>query len=228
MTMRAMPLRVSGTIARLSLPLGLLLVTLPTFITTVRADDDAISVQVPPKKELCFFEDINKAGVKVFLHYLVTSGGSQDIEATIKNPDNSMIWSSGRDTEGRVLFKSRGSGRHRFCFSNKMSTISAKVVAFSITVGDEGLEGEDGKKGKKSDLGMDPIELAVRNIQHGLREVLEVQQYIRGREHKHRAVTEVANTRVFVWAMAEILIIIAMSLGNVWYLRRIFNKRRVV
>ncbi|EAN85542.1 putative cop-coated vesicle membrane protein p24 precursor [Trypanosoma cruzi] len=201
-----------------------LLLLLSCVMTPTRADDGAVSIMVPANKEECFVEDIHGVGVKVFLHYMVTFGGVLDIDAVIYGPDNSHIWDALRETEGRVLFKTRTPGRHRFCFSNKMSTITQKVVAFSITVGDSGMERNNGKP----NTGPDPLERSLMRIQQGLREVQEVQRYLRGRERVHRATTEVANTRVVVWSAIEILIIAFMGAGNVWYLKRIFNKRRVV
>nr|CCC96021.1 unnamed protein product [Trypanosoma congolense IL3000] len=204
---------------------GLLLAVLSVLTIRVGADDGAVSIQLPAGKEYCFFEDVKSPDVKLFLHYMVTSGGSLDVEVTIKGPDASDIWSSGREKEGRVLFKSRAPGRYNFCFSNKMSTVTAKMVTLYINVGEEGIEDVSGAVSKK---GMDSIERSISNIQHGLREVKELHNYIRVRERVHRATTEVANTRVLVWTLVEIVVIMLMSLGNVWYLRRIFSKRRIV
>ncbi|KEG14837.1 cop-coated vesicle membrane protein p24 precursor [Trypanosoma grayi] len=202
----------------------LLLLLVSCVAVPTRADDGAVAVQLPASKEECFFEEISSVGVKVFLHYLVTSGGSMDIDATINGPDRSLIWSSQRDPEGRVLFKTRVPGRHHFCFSNRMSTITAKVVAFSISVGDAGQDGNKDRVATQSD----PLERSIMRIQQGFREVQEVQRYLRGRERVHRATTEVANTRVVVWSALEIMIIVFMGVGNVWYLKRIFNRRRIV
>ncbi|RNE99717.1 COP-coated vesicle membrane protein p24 precursor [Trypanosoma conorhini] len=204
--------------------LCVLLLLLSCAVTPTRADDGAVSILVTANRDECFVEDIPGVGVKVFLHYMVTSGGSLDIDTTIYGPDDAHIWESVREPEARVLFKTRTPGRHRICFSNKMSTITTKVVAFSIAVGESGRETDNDQTAKA----MDPLERSIMRIQQGLREVQEVQRYLRGRERVHRATTEVANTRVVVWSAVEILIIAFMGAGNVWYLKRIFNKRRVV
>ncbi|KAH9578684.1 GOLD domain [Trypanosoma melophagium] len=203
----------------------LLLLSASLALSPAAADDGGVAVQVAANHEECFFEDISTVGVKVFLHYLVVSGGSLDIDVAITGPENDLIWASQRDPEGRVLFKTRTAGRHTFCFSNKMSTITEKVVAFSITVGDGGAGGgaEQHAAG-----GRDPLERSILRIQQGLREVQEVQRYLRGRERVHRATTEVANSRVVLWSTIEIVMIALMGVGNMWYLRRILNKRRIV
>ncbi|ORC88270.1 cop-coated vesicle membrane protein p24 precursor [Trypanosoma theileri] len=210
--------------------LSLLLASL--VISPSAADDGGVSVQVSANREECFIEDISAVGVKVFLHYLVVSGGSLDIDVTITGPGNDLIWTSQRDPEGRVLFKTRAIGRHTFCFSNKMSTITEKVVAFSIMVGNGESSGGVGapiNSGEQpSAKGKDPLERSIMRIQQGLREVQEVQRYLRGRERVHRATTEVANTRVVLWSTLEIVVIALMGVGNVWYLRRMLNKRRIV
>lgn len=188
------------------------------------ANGGGISVQLPSHTEECFFEDIYAADVKVFLHFTVTSGGSLDVDATIYGPDKSRIWVAHREAEGRVLFKSRLPGRHRFCFSNKMSTVTTKVVAFFIVVGEWGMDQNKKQVGHE----MDSLERSVRRIQQGLREVQEVQRYLKRRERVHRATTEVANSRIFICSTVEIIMIVSLGLGNVWYIKRLFNRRRVV
>ncbi|KAG8339233.1 putative emp24 gp25L p24 family GOLD [Trypanosoma vivax] len=190
----------------------------------VHAGEGTVSVKIPARRELCFFEEVSGPDVKMFLHYSVTSGGALDIDTTIRAHDDSIVWLSQRDKEGRILFKSRAAGRYNFCFSNKMSSVTGKVVTFSIIVDRDEATGT----GKVSATEPDPIEHSIMTLRRGLREVQDVQRYLRLRERVHRATSEVANTRVVIWSTIEILAILSMSLGNVWYLRRIFNKRRVV
>lgn len=38
---------------------------------------------------------------------MVTAGGGLDIEVTIKGPDDQVIWNAQRDSENRILFKTR-------------------------------------------------------------------------------------------------------------------------
>lgn len=48
------------------------------------------------------------------------------------------------------------------------------------------------------------------------------------RDRIHRAVNENTNTRVVMWSMFEAFVLLAMTVGQVYYLKRFFEVRRVV
>lgn len=48
------------------------------------------------------------------------------------------------------------------------------------------------------------------------------------RDKMHRAINESTNSRVMLWSIFEALILVTMSLGQVYYLKRFFEVRRVV
>ncbi|KAK7199807.1 cop-coated vesicle membrane protein p24 precursor [Novymonas esmeraldas] len=189
-----------------------------------RAGDGGLAVQVAPGQTNCFYEDVPTIGMKVFLHYIVSSGGALDIDCKIVAPDNSVVWDVERETENRILFKSRNQGAYRFCFSNRMSTLTSKVVSFSVTLGDG--SGADTARSKGSNS--DSLHRSIMRLQQGLREIEELQQVLRDRERDHRATTEVANTRVLVFCLLEIVFIAGMGVGSVVYLRRMFVTKRMV
>lgn len=184
------------------------------------AASGAVAIRIPAHKDECFFEDVPAAGTKVYLHYMVTSGGSLDIDAAIYGPDQGLIWNAEKERETRVLFKSRLPGMHKFCFSNKMSTLTTKVVGFSVQVGDPA----DSTK----DHNVDPMERSIIHIAMGLNDIKTEQLYLRTRERVHRDTVESTNTRVLLWSVVEIALIVFMGVGHIWYLRRLFESRRAV
>lgn len=54
------------------------------------------------------------------------------------------------------------------------------------------------------------------------------QEYMEVRERIHRAVNENTNSRVVMWAFFESVVLVSMTLGQVYYLKRFFEVRRVV
>ena len=54
------------------------------------------------------------------------------------------------------------------------------------------------------------------------------QEYMEVRDRIHRAVNENTNTRVVLWSFFEALVLVAMTVGQVYYLKRFFEVRRVV
>merc|ERR1712048_1083684 len=54
------------------------------------------------------------------------------------------------------------------------------------------------------------------------------QEYMEVRERIHTAINENTNSRVVLWAFFESIVLILMTLGQVYYLKRFFEVRRVV
>ncbi|KAG5470606.1 hypothetical protein LSCM1_01852 [Leishmania martiniquensis] len=193
-------------------------------VLPAHANDGGLAVQVPAGEEVCFYEDALGSEVKMFLHFMVTMGGAMDIDCRIVAPDNKVVWDSEREMENRVLFKARIPGSYAFCFSNRMSTLTSKVVSFSVLV--QG--GSPTGSVLPNAVGSDPLHRSIVRLQQGLREIEELQQALRVRERDHRATTEVANTRVVVFCVLESVFIVGMGVGSIIYLRRMFVTKRMV
>lgn len=58
--------------------------------------------------------------------------------------------------------------------------------------------------------------------------VKQEQEYMQVRDRIHRSINESTNSRVVMWSFFEALILVAMTVGQVYYLKRFFEVRRVV
>ena len=65
------------------------------------------------------------------------------------------------------------------------------------------------------------LAVAMTAVKHG-------EEYTEVRERIHRAVNGNTNSRVVLWAFSEALALVAMTLGQIYYLKRFFEVRRVV
>lgn len=72
------------------------------------------------------------------------------------------------------------------------------------------------------------LEDMVRDLAAALTTVKHEQDYMNVRARIHSQVNESTNSRVVMWALFEALIIVAMTVGQVYYLKRFFEVRRVV
>lgn len=174
--------------------------------------DTALTIRVPSKEE-CLYEAAPPG--RVFLHFVVTSGGDHDIDVSI-HQFGKLVWQTERSSESRVLFKTTG-GDIKVCFSNKMSTITSKTVSFHLMF-----------TASADEENRDPVENTIVNIHNGLTEIANEQKFLQAREMEHRDTAESTHNHILVWSLVEIVIIIGAGVGNVVYLRRLFESRRVV
>lgn len=66
----------------------------------------------------------------------------------IIGPDNRVVYSGERETNGKYTFAAHMDGLYSYCFSNQMSSMTPKVVMFSMEIGEapKDRSEEDGKR----------------------------------------------------------------------------------
>lgn len=88
-------------------------------------------ITIDAHAEECYF-DRAVAGTKLGVMFEVIEGGFLDIDVRITGPDNKVIYQGDRETTGKYHFSTHMDGVYKYCFSNKMSTMTPKIVMFSI------------------------------------------------------------------------------------------------
>jgi len=179
---------------------------------------ESIILKVEPKSEDCFYEDYQR-GSNVDLTYAVLEGGLLDIEVRVFQAEVKIFTKlhfEGRD-EGRYSFVTSQDGPVGFCFNNEMSRFTVKTVMFEVAR-------KPVDKVTKEDL--TPFEQSLERMSRGMDVIEQEQSYHRVREHAHRNTAESTNTRVYAWSLVESAVLLLMSVGQVWYLRRLFDDKR--
>jgi p24 family protein beta-1 len=183
----------------------------------------AYFVTIDANAEDCFFDRVT-SGSKMTLLFEVAEGGFLDIDVKVFGPDGKVVYSGNRESSGKYTFAAHVDGNYKYCFSNKMSTMTPKIVMFSLDIEDKSKENKD----MNSDAHHTKLEEMVGELSTALLAVKHEQEYMEVRERIHRSINESTNHRVVIWSFFEALVLVAMTVGQVYYLKRFFEVRRVV
>ncbi|CAF2434776.1 unnamed protein product [Rotaria sp. Silwood2] len=185
-------------------------------------------ISIDAHSDECFFEKLT-SGTKLLLTFEVIEGGFLDIDVTITGPDQKEIYRGDRESSGKTTFSAHMDGTYTLCFSNRMSTMTPKMVMFTMEAGDSPkLDMAAGSTSENITVHHNKLEELVAELSASLTNVKHEQEFMEVRERIHRAINENTNSRVVMWSCFEAFILLAMAFGQVYYLKRFFEVRRVV
>ncbi|XP_066597199.1 transmembrane emp24 domain-containing protein 2-like [Prorops nasuta] len=190
----------------------------------------AYFITVDAHAEECFFERV-EFGTKMGLTFEIAEGGFLDIDVKLVGPDGKTIYQGEQESSGKYIFAAHTAGAYTYCFSNQKSSMTPKVVKFDfMDLGkapktDETGGTGDGKEGETNHEKLDDM---IKELSLGLTSVKNEQEYMQVRDRNHRAINESTNSRVVMWSFFEAMILVCMTIGQIFYLKRFFEVRRVV
>lgn len=170
---------------------------------------------------MCYFDRVS-SGTKLGLTFEVVEGGFLDIDVQITGPDDKVIYSGERESSGKYTVAAHMDGVYKYCFSNKMSSMTPKTVMFSMDVGDAPKNADD------TESHHNKLEQMVQELSVALTGVKHEQEYMEVRERIHRQINDNTNSRVVWWSFFEAVVLVIMTGGQIYYLRRFFEVKRVV
>lgn len=200
----------------------IMLTWLLLFISLAFASTNCYHITVNAQAEECFFDRVT-SGSKVGLTFEVSEGGLLDIDVKITAPDGKILYQGDKETSGKYTFAAHMDGNYVYCFSNIMSKVTAKGVMFSAVISEPEKAGHDVNAKDPNKL-----EEMIKELSGTLTGVKHEQDYMEIRDRIHRSINESTNSRVVMWSFFEALVLVCMALGQVYYLKRFFEVRRVV
>nr|ACO15098.1 Transmembrane emp24 domain-containing protein 2 precursor [Caligus clemensi] len=182
-------------------------------------------ITVDAHAEECFFDRV-KSGTKMSLMFEVAEGGFLDIDVRIVGPDGKEFHKGQQESNGKYTFAAHMDGSYTYCFSNQMSTMTPKIVMFTMDIGEA--PGEEAAAAEGGEASHNSLENMIKELSTSLSGVKHEQEYMLLRDRIHRSINDNTNSRVVMWSSFEALVLVAMTLGQVYYLRRFFEVRRVI
>ncbi|XP_009471521.1 PREDICTED: transmembrane emp24 domain-containing protein 7 [Nipponia nippon] len=154
--------------------------------------------------------------------FQVITGGHYDVDCRLEDPDGTVLYKEMKKQYDSFTFTASRNGTYKFCFSNEFSTFTHKTVYFDFQVGeDPPLFPSENRV-----TALTQMESACVSIHEALKSVIDYQTHFRLREAQGRSRAEDLNTRVAYWSIGEAIILLVVSIGQVFLLKSFFSDKR--
>merc|ERR1712085_17414 len=130
-----------------------------------------------------------------------------------------MGYAAEREMEGSFAFYTTNEGIYAVCFSNTHSAEAEKQVIAKISVG----EAPDLIKLAKTEH-LTPIEERIKDLHESMNAVRDMQE----QDEVHHKMTRSTRSRLLWFTVAEAVVLVAVSLWQILYLKSFFEIKRVV
>jgi hypothetical protein len=148
----------------------------------------------------------------------------------VRDPDSTVIFSKNEIDTAELAFKNQISGKHTFCFS-----VSAKSRTPADSIGSpraqgplrslqvDILVGETWDHERVTDEHVDELMENISVLQQKIQRLRSEVRHLRFREARHRETVESTGRRVVRYALAKMLVIIAVAVGQPMILAILFK-----
>jgi p24 family protein beta-1 len=166
--------------------------------------------------ERCFYVQSRVLEDRMFFEYRVRQGRPY-FDVHVRSPDGQTIFQSltgeYEETEGnKIFFISKTVGEYSLCLSGATQETAVTVNAAVASK-------------KRATQKRDPVLRQVSMLKASLEGLLEDQDYLRSRERAHRDTLEGHNTQVLIRFFLEVIVLLGLSVGQVVFLRRLFDRK---
>lgn len=179
----------------------------------------AFVVDVSPRSEECFLSKA-KAGEELHFTYEVYEGGFLDIDVKVTEQDRktSVLYEKKRSTTDKTQWEVFDDTVYKICFSNRISTLAHKKLAFSVYT-DEDIQAPAEKKH------MDPLRALAIQIEEGIQDAKTKLNYMAIRENIHTATNQATSRRVMFLSVIEVIVVMIVCALQVFVLKRFFERK---
>lgn len=176
----------------------------------------ALTFVLGAHETLCFYVFTEKPHTPISYYFAVQSGGSFDVDYTVKTPRGQILYSEEKQRQGEFVFTAEDVGEYEFCFANGMSTFADKVVDFEIK-----FDSREGASGFRANLPSQPngkpiahvesMQLTVDKIDEQLEGLLRTLQYYKTRNNRNQATVRSTESRIYYFSIFEVLLMVGMA-----------------
>ncbi|WFD29779.1 hypothetical protein MSPP1_000792 [Malassezia sp. CBS 17886] len=183
-----------------------------------------LSSWVPNQEKSCYHAWVDQKFEKVGFYFAVQEGGDFDIDYVVKTPSDRVVIDGRKATQEDIVFTANEFGEYSFCFENFAVSHGDKLVDFDITVESEPRLDLPIAKAALLSEKSSPVEESMSKLDSDLMAVERTLRYFRVRENNGFSLVETTRKRITRYSIVQALAIIAISAGQVFIVRLLFDK----
>ena len=145
----------------------------------------------------------------------------------IKSDGTNIMWTN-TDRESTGTFRLEYSGTYSICFLNKQERDDKEIdIGFNIRSRPiRQVNLDDGEEGSSNSEITGTLLDRMREIEENLHILVDHQVGIRDREATHRDIIEATFGRVVKWTISQVVVVLSVACGQIWYLKKFFESKR--
>ncbi|GMJ03613.1 hypothetical protein like AT1G09580 [Hibiscus trionum] len=189
---------------------------------------DAIWLNVPQTGTKCVSEEI-QSNVVVLADYVVVSedhGHIPTISVKVTSPFGNTLHHKENVTHGQFAFTTQEAGNYLACFWSEGHYQGAGELSVNIDW-KTGIAAKDWESVARKEK-IEGVELELKKLEGAVEAIHENFLYLKDREAEMRITSENTNARVAWFSISSLGICIAVSGLQIWYLKRYFQKKKLI
>ena len=147
----------------------------------------------------------------------------RDVDVILYSASGSAAYTVTRQSRGTFSTTASAAGPVRLCFSNRLSSMSEKSVAFSMHHG-EGAGGAGAEPARREHVSA--LDREVAALSDAVAVVEDEQRYMWARERAARDLNEATNASVVRYSLLEFAAMVLVGIGQVWAMKNYFETRQ--
>lgn len=171
----------------------------------------------------CVYEEVDYEGDTVSGSFVVIDHGlawadEPGVELVVTSPIGAKVIGITAKEGEKFEFVAHQRGMYKFCFNNPGPT--PETISFYIHVGHI-----YGLMDLAKDEHLKPLNVNIARVREALAAVSGELIYLKARDRRHRITNESTQRRLISYTVGEYICLIGVSLGQVYLIRKLFDKR---
>ncbi|XP_064543198.1 transmembrane emp24 domain-containing protein 2 [Drosophila montana] len=202
---------------------------LPTFMCLLLLFEAArgFMITVDAHETVCFFDRAHEKD-KITVNFEVMEGGFKDIGVEISAPNDDRLYYAEAETNGRYTFAAIKDGQYTLCFDNTQSTLTPKVLMFHFIVAKDLNYYIDPHKRADDIVEQSVLQENINALSSQLLAIKHEQEYMHVRYKGHLEISDNVHFRIIAWSIFGPSLLLALTILEIYYLKRFFEVKRVV